>query len=145
MDLINDFGKVCLFSKISGIVTMHGEPVEGAKLLRKADWNGIKTDEAITDVTGHFDFPALFERTITKYLPQEFVVSQEIIIHYNGKAYVIWSGVKRQKEENSESRGKSLIVECELTNERKLITVNRNSIFTICTWDVEPDPKKVIF
>ena len=142
---LNDFGRVCLFSKMSGVITLNGKPAAGAKLVRTANRDGVKTDETITDANGHFEFPAMFERTAAKYLPQEFVASQIIMAHYEGKEYEMWNGVKRKPEENSESRGKPLIVECELTNERKLITVNRNPIFTICKWDVEPDPKKAIF
>ena len=53
----------------------------------------------------------------------------------------MWSGIKRKKEENSESRGKPLVVTCELTLEdRNYLTVNSGPIFSLCTWDVEADP-----
>ena len=71
----------------------------------------------------------------------EFVASQEIVVHYNATQYKIWSGVKRKREENSESRGKPLIVQCELTNERRFLSVANSPFITLCTWDVEPDPK----
>ncbi len=138
---LTDIGKVCLFSKISGVITLNGKPAAGAKLVRTADRDGTKTDETVTDENGFFEFPAMFERTITKHLPMEFVASQEILVHYEGKEYEMWSGVKRKREENSESRGKPLDVKCELSNEMKRIKVNGSPISSLCTWDVEPDKK----
>lgn len=136
---LTDAGKVCLFSKISGVIKLDGKPVPNARLVRIANRSGEKTDEAVTDAHGFFEFPAVFERTITKFLPQEFVVKQEIFVHYNQKKYEIWAGVKRKPEENAESRGKALIVECELNSEKKFIQVNNSPIISLCTWDVEPD------
>lgn len=140
-----DPGKLCLFSKMSGIVRLDGKPVEGALLVRTADLARPKTDETRTDKNGHFTFPAVFERTITRFLPQEFVAKQKIVAHYQGKEYSMWSGVKRIPEENAESRGKPLVVECELNSEERLIKVNNSPIFSLCTWDVEPDPKCNVF
>jgi len=71
----------------------------------------------------------------------EFAVSQVILVHYKESEYKMWSGVKRTEEENAESRGKPLVVECELNSEEELITVNRSPIFSLCKWDVESDPK----
>lgn len=133
-----DFGKVCLFSAISGVVKLDGVPVAHAKLVRKS---GTKIDAIVTNEEGYFRFEAKFQRTITKFLPQEFCASQVITVYYEDKEYKMWSGVKRKKEENAESRGKPLIVECELYSEEELIIVNRSPIFSLCTWDVEPDPK----
>lgn len=143
---LSDFGKVCLFSGMSGVITLNGNPVVNARLVRTADRNGSKTDETTTDDYGYFEFPAMWERTITKYLPQEFVASQKIVVFYEGIEYEIWSAVKRKPEENIEVRGNALEVKCELndvnklTDKEKLIVVNRSHIFTVCKWDVEQDP-----
>ena len=142
---LTDVGKVCLFSKISGVITLNGQPVVNAKLVRTVDRDGGKSDETTTDGKGYFELPSVFERTITKFLPQEFVVSQKIHVHYEGKEYEIWSAVKRSPDEKTESRGKPLVVQCDLTNERKLIIVDRSPIFSLCKWDVEPDPKEEFF
>ena len=136
---VSDLGKVCLFSGISGVITMNGKPVANAKLVRTADRDGAMTDETITDENGQFSMPAVFERTITKYLPQEFVASQEIYIYVDGMKHKVWSGVKRKPDENSESRGKPLVVKCELSNELDLKEVNNSPIFSRCEWDAEPD------
>ena len=136
-----DIGKVCLFSAMSGVITLDGKPVSGALLKRTVDHQRPKSDETHTDENGYFEFPAFNERTICKFLPMEFVVGQKIIVHYQGKEYKMWSGVKRKPEENVESRGKPLVVRCELNSEEKLIEVNYGPIFSLCTWDVEPDPR----
>ena len=138
---LGEAGKVCLFSAMSGTITLDGKPVANARLVRTGDRDGAIVDETHTDKNGYFEFPAMFERTITKFLPQEFVASQEVIVHYQNKQYEMWSAVKRKKEENVESRGKPLVVTCELNAEQSLIMVNDSPIHSLCSWDVEPDPK----
>ncbi|MCK5336957.1 MAG: carboxypeptidase regulatory-like domain-containing protein, partial [Gammaproteobacteria bacterium] len=64
---------------------------------------------------------------------------------YGDKDYRIWSGVKRKSEENSESRGKPLVIECELSSEEQMVIINNSPIFSLCTWDVEPDEQERIF
>ncbi len=136
---LGDVGRVCLFSAISGTITLDGKPVANARLVRTGDRDGPKVDETVTDANGHFAFPAMFERTITKFLPQEFVASQQIIVHYAGRQYEMWSSIKRNSSENTESKGKPLIVSCELNSEEKTIVVDRVPIHSLCIWDVEPD------
>lgn len=138
---LTDAGKVCLFSGISGVITLDGEPIANARVVRKADRDGEKQDETITDEQGHFSLPPMFERTIAKYLPQEFAASQDITVFHGDQSYSIWRGVKRKPEENTESRGKPLVVACELHAEEKAIIVNNSPIISLCVWDVEPDPK----
>jgi hypothetical protein len=142
---ITDIGKVCLFSNMTGIITIDGEPVANARLVRTVDLSSEKTDETKTDQYGKFEFPTVFARTITKHLPQEFASKQEIVAHVDGKPYTIWSGVKRTPEENSESRGKPLVVTCELNSEETLIKGNNSPIFSLCSWDVEPDKQRKAF
>lgn len=140
-----DAGRVCLFSNMSGMITLNGEPVAGARLVRTVDLSKPQTDETTTDDNGRFEFPAVFTRTITKFLPQEFVSKQAIVVHHEGQEYRMWSGVKRKPEENTESRGKPLVVQCELTSEEKMISVNNSLIFSLCTWDVEADEPRAVF
>lgn len=142
---VTDIGKVCLFSNMSGVITLNGEPVTNAKLVRTVDLSGPKSDETTTDQKGQFEFPAIFTRTLSKHLPQEFASKQEIIVHINGETYTMWSAVKRTPDENSESRGKPLVVSCELNSEENLIKVNNSPIFSLCTWDVEPDKRRKAF
>lgn len=136
---LSDVGKVCLFSAISGVITQDGKPVANAKLVRKVNHSKDVIDETTTDQNGHFTMPAVFERTVTKLLPMEFVVRQAIYVKHEGKEYLLWEGVKREEKENSESRGQALIVRCELNQERLFKQVNGNPIVSFCTWDAEPD------
>ena len=89
--------------------------------------------------------PAVFVRTISKYLPQKFSANQEIMVYYKDKEYRMWSAVKRKPEENIESRGKSLVVKCELNSKKTMIKVNNSPIFSLCTWDVESDKQRNAF
>lgn len=140
---LKDLGKVCLFSGMSGVIEMDGKPAANVRLVRTAE---SKVDETTTDENGYFEFPSVFERTIAKYLPQEFAASQKIVAHYQGREIDVWVGVKRKPEEHVESRGKPLVVHCELGLEvENLIQVNNSPIFSRCTWDVEPDPKRKVF
>lgn len=138
---VTDIGKVYLFSAMSGTILADGKPAANVRLVRTAALGRPKTDETQTDENGYFEFPAAHERTITKLLPQEFVAKQDIVAHYHGQEIPIWDGIKRKPEENVESRGKPLVVECELFSEERIIRVNRGPIHTRCNWDVEPDPK----
>ena len=138
---LSDAGKVCLFSGMSGVIKLDGKPVSGARLVRTVKKDKKNADEVITDENGYFEFKPIFERTLTKYLPMEFVVSQQIDVFYQDGKFEMWSGVKREPEENTESRGGPLVVECELSSEEELKVVNGSPIFSLCKWDAEPDPK----
>ncbi|MGI9280809.1 MAG: DUF6795 domain-containing protein [Endozoicomonas sp.] len=136
---ILDIGKMCTFSKISGVILNNGEPVANATVIRETDYEKKFTDQTTTDENGYFEMPALFVRSIAKYLPQEFVVGQSIKVVIGDKEERIWFGVKRKKEENVESRGKPLIVTCDLTNDEEHLEVNGSLFIGKCRWDVEPD------
>ncbi|WP_152558676.1 carboxypeptidase-like regulatory domain-containing protein [Endozoicomonas numazuensis] len=136
---IFDVGKMCTFSKISGVILNNGEPVTHAQVIRETDYEKKFTDQTTTDENGYFEMPALFVRSIAKYLPQEFVVGQLIKVVIGDREEQIWSGVKRTIDENAESRGKPLVVSCDLANEKQSFRVD-GSLFTgKCQWDVEPD------
>lgn len=138
-------GKDCLFSAISGTITLNGEPAAGAHVKRtagKAHVEGEFTDDTFTDENGYFAMPAIWERNLlSRVFPMEFVVPQEIVVSYKGEDYNIWISIKRSREENSESLGKPLVVQCELASERRRIWVKGTFFSVMCTWDVEEDPK----
>jgi hypothetical protein len=135
----SDAGKVCLFSQISGVITLNGKPVANAKITRTVNLNKDKMDYAYTDENGHFEMPAVFQQTLTTFLPQEFVAKQDIVVQYNGNSYDIWSGVKRTPEENAEARGKALSVQCELNAEKQFKQVNNSPYISRCIWAAQPD------
>jgi 5-hydroxyisourate hydrolase-like protein (transthyretin family) len=136
--------KQCLFSKMTGVVNLNGKPVANVRLVRTINYNKDIVDETVTDENGNFEFPAVFRNNYAgKILPMEFVVSQLIMAHHEGKEYEMWAGVKRKPEENAESRGKPLVVSCELgLEEEHYIRVNGSPVTSLCIWDVEPDPVK---
>ena len=136
---LGEVGKVCLFSAMSGTITLDGKPVANARLVRTGDRDGAIVDETHTDKNGYFEFPAMFERTITKFLPQEFVAAQKVVVIHDTKNYIIWSSIKRNSAENVEAKGKPLVVTCELNSEERSIIVDRVPIHSLCVWDVEPD------
>ncbi len=138
--------KQCLFSEMTGVVSFEGKPAAGVKLVRMVNYDKNIYDETITDESGNFHFPAIYRSSIlSKVLPMEFVVLQEITAHFQGKAYEVWNSIKRSPEVNTESRGKALVVECNLSwPEAKGIIVDDVAIFSRCNWDVEPDPDRNI-
>ena len=136
---IFDVGKVCTFSQISGVILNHGEPVKNTIIVRRVDYQGDSEDETRTDDMGHFTMPSLFERSVTKLLPQEFVVGQSLLIQRDGELVEFHMGVKRKPEENVEGRGKALEVTCELTDEKVSFYVGGNAFVTKCKWEVEHD------
>ncbi|MDF1641125.1 MAG: hypothetical protein P1U76_09215, partial [Thalassolituus oleivorans] len=68
--------KVCLFSAISGVITLNGEPTKGAhvkRMVEKFYSSGHNTDETMTDDNGYFELPAVFDQSfLGKFLPGEF-------------------------------------------------------------------------
>ena len=102
---------------------------------------GYKQDETTTDENGFFEMPPLYDRNIVgEFLPMEFVCSQTINVSYKAQAFDIWYGIKRDRAENSDSRGKPLIVACEILSEEKVTHIDGSSYSTTCIWDVESDP-----
>jgi len=137
--------KVCLFSAISGVITLNGEPTKGAhvkRMVEKFYSSGHNTDETMTDDNGYFELPAVFDQSfLGKFLPGEFVAPQQIFVKYEGEEYKIWEGVKRTKEENAEARGQALVVLCELSSEHEPIIINGGFYFTQCDWGAVSDER----
>lgn len=129
-----DLGKVCVFSPVTGQVTMNGEPIAGARLVRRVEWQKKQQDHATTDDKGRFAFPALYERSVMKFLSGQFVANQVIEIEHKGQTYLAWKGGKWSEEENAELSGKPLKLHCELTNEPEIKYVGRHGINGPCTW-----------
>lgn len=136
---IFDTGKVCTFSGISGVILKGGKPVADATVTRTTSYQKKKIDQTKTDKEGYFELPALFERSAMSLLPQEFVVGQLLVVTVDGTDHVIWDGVKRKKEENSEARGKPLVITCDIEDETRVVEVNGQPFVTKCRWDVVPD------
>lgn len=135
----------CLFSSSSGIIRPDGKIIKNAKVIRTIDEADKFVDETTTDENGYFEFPSSFRRSLLHILPHEFAVGQMIIVIVDGKEYDIWSGVKRSRIEHGEGRGVLIYLECELLNEKKFITVNGQTFYSLCKWEVDEDQPEDIF
>ena len=138
--------KTCLFSAISGTITLNGKPVANARIKRVS---GNQTDESTTNESGYFNMPSVFKNSIssaiTKFLPGEFASPQELYVYVQGMEYKILDAVKRKDQEFSESKGNPWIVSCELTDENRNFTINNSPFLTLCKWDAEHDRKIDLF
>jgi len=130
-----DIGKICLFSDTRGQVILGGKPVEGATIKRSVVWKSQKLeDTAVTDKEGNFHFNAKFTNSLSKFMPVEAVITQNIIIHHNSNEYEGWKTNKRDFEENSELNGKVLNLVCDLSQESTVKEEGAQVIKGLCQW-----------
>lgn len=127
--------KTCVFSEVSARVFLNGEPVRGAKVVRKWNWHKERYDESITDVNGYVSFPPKYESSITRLLPAELVIGQQLSVFIEGEETIFWSNAKREPEINAEYGGNPFRIACELTNEEVLIESYGSLMLTMCTLD----------
>lgn len=132
---IFDAGKVCVFSHVKARLTMNGEPVANVKVIRQWEWQELKEESTTTNAEGEFEFPAIFERSITRFFPSELIVGQALYVVVGGEKTKFWSHAKRKPEENSEFKGKPISLFCELTNETQLHEELGSAMLTLCTWE----------
>jgi hypothetical protein len=134
-----DWGRMVLFSAISGTLVKDGKPVAGATITREANFHGFEqTDTTTTDKDGTFSFPTMKRFTLVwQVLPSEPIVHQKIVTRALDKDYEVWYHTKRGYEDNAELKYSKRInenywqdllidtttspitVRCELSNERK--------------------------
>ncbi len=99
-----DWGRLVLFSAVSGKVLDKGKPVAGLTLTRSVEWKGdTYVDTTTTDKDGGFAFPVL-KRFGGLYLvlPAEPRISQSISTVHLGKEYEIWGYLKGGYDNNGE-------------------------------------------
>jgi len=131
MSLLNPM-KVCVFSAVKARLTKNGEPLKGATVIRRWEWQQAREDRTTTDDEGSFTFPAVFESSVTRLLPVELVIGQALEVVNGDEKTLIWSFAKRKPEENSELKGRSIILRCELTEERKARRESGAILSTMC-------------
>ncbi len=125
-------GRTCVFSAVKAQLILNGKPVLHTKVIRRWEWNSQKSDESITDEQGFVTFPAVFEFSISRFLPIELVIAQGVYIVRDGEEKKIWSNSKRKSGENTEYGGARFDVVCELANERILIEDYGSLMVTMC-------------
>lgn len=126
-------GKTCVFSQVNVRLVLNGEPVKNAKVLRSWEWNKRKSDESFTDENGNVSFPPIYESSVSRFLPIELVIGQQLAVDINGEQKVFWTNSKREPDINSEYAGKNFKALCELTNEEELIEEYGSLLVTMCT------------
>lgn len=127
----------CLFSAMEGTLTFEGKPAAGAKVVRQIEVNKKeKPDVVIADEAGHFSFGTI-NRKIRQSFLTEFVVRQEIFVHYQGQEYKIWHMSKGGGPEYEEFGGSKLVnVRCELMDELSYdVEIENGLLVTSCLWD----------
>lgn len=124
--------KTCVFSEVKAHLLLNGQPVANARVTRQWNWSEPKSDQALTDENGYVYFPAVFESSISRLLPIEVVVGQQLSVVIKGEKKIFWSNAKREAEENSEFGGAPFSVVCELSDEEYLIRDYGSLTVTMC-------------
>ena len=132
---IFDFGKTCVFSEVKVRLTKNGKPLINTKVIRRWEWNKMQQDSTVTDENGYFEFPAIFEKSLSRMLPVELVIAQGLYVIEQEGEKKIWSNSKREPEENAEFQGRSITLICELTNELEIYRDFGSRMRTLCTWE----------
>jgi hypothetical protein len=118
--------KICLYSEMQGVVTLHGQPVAGAQLVRKATYAAGKTasDSTATDAQGRFHFAPMYVHMFPRFWSfGGDRVGQIFSILHNGKELLGWRLMKYGYNENSEfnPEGSDMALKmdliCELTDD----------------------------
>ncbi len=125
-------GKTCVFSAVKLRLLHNGDPVVNTKVYREWDWNSTKSDESVTDDDGYVFFPAVFESSISRLLPIELVITQQLSVKIDGEEKFLWTNAKREPKENVEYAGAKFDVICELNDEEVLIKDYGSLMLTIC-------------
>lgn len=128
-------GKTCVFSEVKARVTLNGEPVKNASVIRRWEWKELQEERTTTDNDGYFTFPAAYESSVTRMLPIELVIAQGLYVVVDGEEQKIWSNSKRNPEQNSEFQGQPISLVCELTNEMRITREFRSRMHTLCEWE----------
>lgn len=137
--------KTCLFSAISGTITLNGKPVANARIKRVSD---ERIDDSKTDENGYFTMPSVFANPIfsfmSRFIPGQFVSTQKLYIYADGVEQLLLEGIKRKEIEFTESRGKPWTITCELSDDLIRFRIDGNAFASKCKWDAEHDKRMEI-
>jgi hypothetical protein len=124
--------KTCVFSSVKAQLTIEGEPVKGATVIRRWDWQKQREDRTVTDESGYFEFPARFEYSVLRLLPAEIVIGQGLYVLLEGEEKAFWTNARRDPEENAEYQGHPIDIVCDLRDEEVLIKEFGARMVTLC-------------
>ena len=131
-----DVGKTCVFSQVKARITKNGEPLKNIEVIRRWEWQELQSDSTRTNDNGEFEFPPIFESSVTRLLPMELVIAQGLYVIVDGEERKIWSNSKREPGENAEFQGHPISLQCEITNELRFVDDFDSSMRTLCTWEL---------
>jgi len=131
--------RVCLFSAVSGTVTLHGKPLSHIKITRNANyWNKDNhADETVTDAQGRFHFEPMFVQSRHISRSMNPIIFEKLIIHHDGEEFVGWQTTRGDIQPNIELGDNKPIpaLHCELANKSKIKDVKyRHPVSGICSW-----------
>ena len=124
--------KTCVFSSVKAQLLLNGEPVKGATVIRRWDWQKLREDRTVTDDDGYFHFPVVYEYSILRLLPAEIVIGQGLYTLVDEEEMSFWTNARRDPEENSEYQGHSIDITCDLKDEEILIKEFGARMVTLC-------------
>lgn len=127
--------KTCVFSAVKARLTNNGQPLKGATVIRRWEWHELKEERTTTNAQGEFEFPAVYESSVTRLLPMEIVIGQSLRVVVDGEERKFWTNSKRNADLNGEYRGRLMRLTCELTNESKIYNSAGVMMSTLCTLD----------
>ena len=130
--------QICMFSEVNAVVTLHGKPVAGAKVVRTSNEldSKVYTEKTTTNDQGRFHFDALWVFSLRNWIPANPMIEQHINIYYQDKEYMGWSASKGNYGHNDElDDNKPLKLLCELSEEPIMKhQEGRGPIDGICRW-----------
>lgn len=124
--------KTCVFSPVKAQLLLNGEPVKGAIVIRRWDWQKLREERTVTDDQGYFYFPVVYEYSILRLLPAEIVIGQGLYTLVDGEEFSFWTNARRDPEENAEYQGNPIDIVCDLRDEEVLIKEFGARMVTLC-------------
>ena len=133
--------KIQVYPEVNGVVTMNGEPVEGALVKLVYNYNDKEnTIETTSDKNGRFHFTEINIHTLRLLLPLETSIDQKITINYNHATYLAWQTTKYALKDDPAISKKLSSLNCELTNEEKRQLIDpaspiKHGVYSVARWD----------
>lgn len=124
--------RTCVFSPVKAQLLLNGEPVVGATIIRRWDWQKLREESTVTDDNGYFHFPIVYEYSILRLLPAEIVIGQGLYAVVDGEEVSFWTNARRNPEENAEYQGHAIDIICDLKDEEILIKEFGARMVTLC-------------
>ena len=113
------FSKLVLFSRVEGVITLDGQPVEGAEVVQEIlykEAGKIPPATVRSAADGRFVLEEVSHNAgVTRLLPGQASVVQRLVIRHDGQEYEAWRHNKSSFEPDSELEGRKLELVCELT------------------------------